>query len=77
MNEQSRTKLISQKTKPQNQTLQASQGINHSKSEQELALNELDKEIGCPRCNGIMELNSSFDALVYFCENCSFILKCN
>jgi hypothetical protein len=75
MNEQSRTKLIPQKTEAQNQTLQANQGINHS--EHELALNELDREIGCPRCNGIMEPNSSFDVLVYFCENCSFILKSN
>ena len=37
---------------------------------------ELDIEIECPKCNGTMELNSKFDSLMYFCENCSFQLKC-
>jgi late competence protein required for DNA uptake (superfamily II DNA/RNA helicase) len=37
---------------------------------------ELDHDIECPRCNDIMELNSKLDALVYYCENCSFFLKC-
>ena len=36
---------------------------------------EEDNEIECPRCNGIMELNSGFDALMYSCENCSFLLR--
>jgi phage FluMu protein Com len=36
----------------------------------------LDIEIECPRCNDIMELNSKFDSLVYFCDTCSFGLKC-
>jgi len=36
----------------------------------------LDIEIECPRCNDIMELNSKFDSLVYFCEICSFGLVC-
>jgi hypothetical protein len=36
---------------------------------------ELDIEIECPRCNGIMELHCIFDGLAYFCENCSFELK--
>jgi phage FluMu protein Com len=36
----------------------------------------LHTEIECPRCNEIMELHSKFDELVYFCENCSFLLKC-
>ena len=37
---------------------------------------ELDHDIECPRCDDMMELNSKFDALVYYCENCSFFLKC-
>jgi hypothetical protein len=45
MNERSQIKLIPQKTRPQNQTPHANQGIHHSESERELALNELDREI--------------------------------
>jgi Zn finger protein HypA/HybF involved in hydrogenase expression len=43
---------------------------------EESIMTELDQDIECPRCNDIMELNSKFDALVYYCENCSFFLKC-
>ena len=42
----------------------------------ELPKSELDIEIECPRCNEIMELHSKFDVLVYFCDGCSFLLKC-
>lgn len=35
-----------------------------------------DIEIECSRCNDIMELNSKFDSLVYFCDTCSFGLVC-
>jgi hypothetical protein len=37
---------------------------------------ELDIEIECPKCNETMELQSTFDRLLYWCENCSFQLKC-
>jgi hypothetical protein len=43
---------------------------------EELRITELDNEIECPQCNDIIELCSSFDKLVYSCENCSFVLKC-
>jgi hypothetical protein len=43
---------------------------------EEPVLPELDMEIECPRCNDVMELNSSFDELMYTCGSCSFLLKC-
>jgi len=44
--------------------------------EQEQVLSELDNEIECPLCHGIMNLYSKFDELLYSCESCSFLLKC-
>ena len=72
MVEQSHTGRVPQKTMSEN-LVQA----NLSKQlDQKPSLGELDGEIGVPRCTGVIELNTSFDALVYFCKNCSFILKC-
>jgi hypothetical protein len=35
---------------------------------------EINYEIECPRCYGVMSLRSDFDSLFYSCEECSFIL---
>lgn len=72
------TKLAPQSTRPrQKQSLEAIQESG-AKSEQkeEPKITQLDHEIECPRCNDVMELSSSFDTLAYYCENCSFLLKC-
>ena len=49
--------------------------IEEEQTEEPL-LTELDTEIECPRCHETMELQSSFDNLMYTCETCSFLLKC-
>lgn len=61
---------------PKNQVLETIEESSLQEQKEEPALTELDNEIECPRCNDVMELNSSFDALVYFCDGCSFVLKC-
>jgi hypothetical protein len=65
------TKLVTQSIElPVKQSLEVTEESSFPEQ------SELDNEIECPQCNGIMELNSSFDALMYSCENCSFLLKC-
>ena len=72
-----RTKLVPPKPEPEkNQALETIEESNQSEQTQEPALTELDNEIECPRCNGIMELCSGFNNLMYWCDNCSFQLKC-
>jgi hypothetical protein len=66
-----RTKLV-----PQSMELPVKQSLEVTEESSFPEQRELDSEIECPRCDGIMELNSSFDALMYSCENCSFLLKC-
>jgi hypothetical protein len=75
MPKHSRTKLVLPKLEPDNEALALVESSLIEQNE-EPALTELDNEIECPRCNDIMELCSSFDKLVYSCENCSFFLKC-
>jgi hypothetical protein len=77
MSKHVRTKLASQRPMPEKQDLQVSK--EHpiwEQQEENPLLSELDTDIECPRCNEIMELHSKFDELVYFCESCSFLLKC-
>ncbi|MGC1134220.1 MAG: hypothetical protein WA941_15445 [Nitrososphaeraceae archaeon] len=77
MSKRNRTKLVPPKATVEDQTLEALEVTDllpDQKNEQ--TLTELDHEIECPRCNNIMELSSTFDALAYFCEDCTFILKC-
>ena len=76
MLKQSRTKLVSPKTEPAKQALEPIEESGVPEQKEEPVLSELDMEIQCPRCNEIMELRSSFDKLIYFCDNCSFLLKC-
>jgi ribosomal protein S27E len=77
MSKHGRTKLVSPRLEPEkNQALEAIEEPSVQKQYEESALSELDMEIECPRCNEIMVLFSSFDELVYSCENCSFVLKC-
>jgi phage FluMu protein Com len=82
MSNLARTKLASQRPMSENQTLGTKEEPSLERQQQEQRqeenpmLSELDTEIECPRCNEIMELHSKFDELVYFCDSCSFLLKC-
>lgn len=76
MTKHSRTKLVAPKTEPESQVLETIEESSVPEQIEELALTELDTETECPRCHEIMELQSSFDALAYCCENCCFVLKC-
>jgi Zn finger protein HypA/HybF involved in hydrogenase expression len=76
MPRQSRTRLAPPKTEPAKQALEPIEEPSVLEQKEETVLNELENEIQCPRCNEIMELCSSFDKLMYSCDNCSFILKC-
>lgn len=69
------TKLVSLKPEHENQTLKTIEESSLPEPNEDPVITELDNEIECPRCNDLMELISSFDALAYYCENCSFILK--
>jgi hypothetical protein len=66
----SRTKLVPLEVRHEEQSLETV-----GAGQQEYAKSELDIEIECPLCNDIMELCSSFDKLMYWCDNCSFQLK--
>ena len=35
----------------------------------------IEYEIECPRCHDVMTLQSEFDKLIYFCEECNFALS--
>jgi hypothetical protein len=76
MSRPGRAKLVSPKPEPENQALEILEESSLPEQIAEPVITELDNEIECPRCNDIMELCSSFDKLVYSCENCSFFLKC-
>jgi hypothetical protein len=79
MSKHARTKLASQRPMSEKQTLGTKEepGFEQQQRQEENpVLSELDTEIECPRCNEIMELHSKFDELVYFCDSCSFLLKC-
>ena len=74
----SRTKLVPQSLNlHEKQTLEVIEQSSLLEQKEQPVLTELDNEIECPRCSDIMELSSSFDTLAYFCENCSFVLKCS
>lgn len=76
MSRNGRTKLVPPKTEPEKQALEKLEEPSLLGQKEQPAITGLDNEIECPRCNDLMELSSSFDALAYYCENCSFILKC-
>jgi len=76
MSRQSRTKLVPPKTEPENQAVEILEESGVPEQKEEPVLSELDMEMECPRCHEIMELQSSFDRLVYSCGSCSFLLKC-
>ena len=75
MPRQSRTKLVPPKTEPEKQVLDTLEEVSLPEQEKELSLTELDNEIECPRCHEFMELQSSFDKLVYSCENLQLLAK--
>jgi hypothetical protein len=72
----SRAKLVPPKPELESQALKTLDESDPPEQKEESVLTDLDHEIECPRCNDVMELGSSFNALAYSCENCSFILKC-
>ena len=81
MSKHARTKLASQRPMSEKQTHGTKEEPSleeqqQQRQEENPILSELDTEIECPRCNEIMELHSKFDELVYFCDSCSFLLKC-
>ena len=76
MSRHGRTKLVPPKPKPEAQALEVIEDTGLQKQKEELVFTELDNEIECPRCHEFMELQSSFDKLMYSCESCSFLLKC-
>lgn len=71
MARQSRTKLVHPEPELESQSLDTIEEPNPVELKE-----ELDLETECPRCHEIMELQSSFDKLMYCCDSCSFILKC-
>ena len=71
-----RTKLVPPRMQPESRALKTLVDSDPPEQKEESALTELDHEIECPRCNDVMELGFSFNALAYSCENCCFILKC-
>jgi phage FluMu protein Com len=77
MPKHARTKLEPQRTKVEDKRPETAEecGLSHQK-EEESSHSELDIETECPRCHEIMELHSDFEVLAYFCESCSFVLKC-
>jgi hypothetical protein len=77
MTKHARTKLEHQKIRIEDERLKSSEEfkVSHQK-EEDSSLSELDIETECPRCHEIMELHSDFEVLAYFCESCSFVLKC-
>jgi phage FluMu protein Com len=77
MSKHARTKLEPQRTRVEDERPKTVEefGLSHLKEEAS-SHSELDIETECPRCHEIMELRSDFDALAYFCESCSFLLKC-
>jgi hypothetical protein len=75
MSKHSRTKLVPQSVSPpEKQSLEVIEAL--PEQNEDPVITELDNEVECPRCSDIMELNSKFDALVYFCDSCNFVLKC-
>jgi hypothetical protein len=40
-------------------------------------LQDLEQEIECPRCYGMMSLSSDFNGLCYFCQECNLSLLIN
>ena len=75
MSRHGRTKLVPPKPEPENQVLETLEESNPPEQKEEPPLSELDMEIECPRCHGAMELQSSFDKLMYSCHSCHS-LKC-
>jgi hypothetical protein len=76
MPRRSRTKLVPPDKRPEYQAPEPVEESSPTDQIEEPVLSELDMEMECPRCHEIMELQSSFDKLVYSCGSCSFLLKC-
>jgi hypothetical protein len=76
MSRHCRTKLVPPDPDPKkNHVLETVEESNQSEQIQEPVLTELDSKMEYPKCHEILELCSSFDKLMYWCDNCSFRLK--
>ena len=77
MSKRSRTKLVPLIISPSKKEIfETAEEIGIEEQGKGLLNCELNNEADCPRCNDIMELQSSFDRLLYWCNNCGFQLKC-
>ena len=76
MTRHSRTKLVPPKQEPKMQTLKTLEETSVPELKEEEVPTELDMEMECPWCHEIVDLQSSFDKLMYCCDGCSFLLKC-
>jgi hypothetical protein len=63
-----------QQSRNYNQALETK--LPEPKKEDELP-EELNFEIECPRCSGVMELFSEFDHLSYYCGSCGLEMSIN
>ncbi len=54
--------------------LPPSQDFSSQAAEKVQTVENLQQEIDCPRCSDIMTLNSDFDKLLYFCQECQLSL---
>jgi hypothetical protein len=75
MSKNARTSLISQRTRPENQKLETKEEFRLPNQEEDTLADQLELEIGCPRCSNIMELLSKFNYLSYFCGSCHLELS--
>ena len=74
MAKHSHTKLVPLEIRHEEQIPETAELTQSGQTEQPKP--ELDIELECPRCSDVMELNSKFDSLIYFCDSCSLLLKC-
>jgi hypothetical protein len=72
MSKSASTRRVPQRTRANNQMLKTP-----LLREQTTLEDQLDVEIGCPRCRDAMELFSKFDNLYYFCCSCCLELNVN
>jgi hypothetical protein len=63
----------------QKQQLQVNplQNENDTEDKEEKIIKDIEQEIECPRCCGMMASSSDFDRLCYLCQECSLSLLIN
>jgi hypothetical protein len=56
------------------QTPEIEAELDSQDTEEDQTTKEIEQEIDCPRCYGVMALSSDFDRLLYFCQECGLSL---